>query len=184
MFARLVTAVAIAAVAVLLPQGPALGSCATSDPLGSPNAFTGVVISTESRGRLAVVSTEAGATVEVRGTIVTAENAFTSVDRSYEVGGRYEFHPTNATSPFADNECTATHLLSMGAVSSAATRSGAVPVEASGGDGSETYVGRGLAVLAAGIVASLAMRRRRGRLITVPQRRRLSMFTRSTRRAG
>jgi hypothetical protein len=163
MFVRLVTTIAATAVAVLLSQGPALGSCATSEPLASPYAFTGVVISTESTGRLAVVRTDAGATVEVRGTIMTAENAFTSVDRSYHVGGRYEFHPTNATSPFADNECTATHLLSMSAVPSPATRSGAASVDASDEGRHEAYVGGGLAVILAGAVASLAMRRRRDR---------------------
>jgi hypothetical protein len=163
MLARLVTTVAAAAVAVFLSQGPALGSCATSEPLASPYAFTGVVISTESMGRLAVVRTDAGATVEVRGTIVTAENAFTSVDRSYQVGGRYEFHPTNATSPFADNECTATQLLSMSAVPSSATRSGAASMDASDGGRREAYVGGGLAMFLAGTVASLAMRRRRSR---------------------
>jgi hypothetical protein len=153
MFVRLVTTIAVTAVAVLLSPGPALGSCATADPLASPYAFTGVVISTSSMGRLAVVRTEAGATVEVRGTMVTAENAFTSVDRSYQVGGRYEFHPTNATSPFADNACTATHLLGMASVSATMSE----------GDRHEAYVGGGLACIAAGTVASLAMRRRRSR---------------------
>jgi hypothetical protein len=161
MFARLVTTVAAAAVAVLLSQGPALGSCATSEPLASPYAFTGVVMSTESMGRLAVVRTDAGATVEVRGTTVGAENAFSSVDRSYQVGGRYEFHPTNGMSPFADNECTATRLLSMSAVPSSTTRPGAVPVDASHGGRHAAYAGGGLALLLAGTVASLAMRRRR-----------------------
>ena len=161
MFGRLVTTVAATAIAVLLSQGPALGSCATSAPLASPYAFTGVVISTESMGRFAVVRTDVGATVEVRGTMVTSDNAFTSVDRSYQVGGRYEFHPTNATSPFVDNECTATQLLSMTPVASAAP---------SDRGRLEAYVGGGLAaVFAAGALASLVMRRRRSRPLAGPQ---------------
>jgi hypothetical protein len=166
MFGRLVTTVAATAVAVLLSQGPALGSCATSAPLASPYAFTGVVISTESMGRLAVVLTDAGATVEVRGTLVTAGDAFTSVDRSYQVGGRYEFHPTNATSPFADNECTATQLLSLTPVASA------TPSDRGRRD---AYVGGGFAaVFAAGALASLVRRRRRSPPLAGPRAQRRS----------
>jgi hypothetical protein len=165
MLGRLVTTVAAAGVAVLLSQGPALGSCATSEPLASPYAFTGVVISTEYMGRVAAVRTDGGASVEVRGTMVTAENAFTSVDRSYQVGGHYEFHPTNASSPFADNACTATHLLSISARPASATRHGGAAVDASDEGRHEAYAGGGLGALSVGTVASLVMRRRRSRAL-------------------
>ena len=83
------------------------------------------------------------------------------MDRSYQIGGRYEFHPTNATSPFVDNECTATQLLSMTPVASAAP---------SDRGRLEAYVGGGLAaVFAAGALASLVMRRRRSRPLAGPQ---------------
>ena len=39
-------------------------------------------------------------------------NTYTSVDRRYSLGGRYEFHPLNNQSPYSDNACTATRQLS------------------------------------------------------------------------
>ena len=35
-----------------------------------------------------------------------------SVDRTYELGATYEFHPTNGEDPYQDNACTATSRLS------------------------------------------------------------------------
>ena len=90
---------------------PALGSCAVQS-LKSSDAFPGVVVSTRSHGRVATVLTDGGARVEVWGT-PDIGSAATSVDRTYEVGGRYEFHPTNSASPYRDNACTATQLLSL-----------------------------------------------------------------------
>ncbi len=52
-----------------------------------------------------------GSTVEVRGTSAAGDDEATSVDRMYEVGRRYEFHPTNTSPPWEDNSCTATRLL-------------------------------------------------------------------------
>ncbi len=98
---------------------PALGSCAETQ-MRSPYAFTGVVVSTRSDGRVATVRTDAGATVQVVGTPDTGSGA-TSVDRSFEVGGHYEFHPINSSSPYQDNACTFTHLLSQGHEPSAPT---------------------------------------------------------------
>jgi hypothetical protein len=98
---------------------PAVGSCAETQ-IRSPHAFTGVVVSTRSRGRVATVRTDAGATVQVVGT-PDSGSAATSVDRSYEVGGRYEFHPINSSSPYQDNACTFTHLLPLGAEPSSPT---------------------------------------------------------------
>jgi hypothetical protein len=47
----------------------------------------------------------------VLGSDADEPNAATSVDRTYEVGAKYEFHPLNDTSPYRDNACTATHLI-------------------------------------------------------------------------
>jgi len=73
-------------------------------------AFTGTVVSTERDGRVAAVQTDGGHRVELVGTASTSGS--TSTDRAYEIGARYEFHPTNSTNPFQDNICTRTHLLS------------------------------------------------------------------------
>jgi hypothetical protein len=113
---------------------PAVGSCAETQ-IRSPYAFTGVVVSTRSQGRVATVRTDTGATVQVLGTPETNSVA-TSVDRTYQVGGRYEFHPINSSSPYQDNACTFTHLLSLAPPSSepaAATNSRALMVFGAGG---------------------------------------------------
>lgn len=47
-------------------------------------------------------------TVEVRGTDVDDPNAGTSGDRSYDLGRRYLFLPSNDTPPFLDGLCSAT----------------------------------------------------------------------------
>ncbi len=109
--ASAVVALALLAAVFWVASGSkqALGSCAVQS-LESPDAFTGVVVSTRSHDRVATVLTDAGARVLVWGT-PDIGSAVTSVDRTYEVGGRYEFHPTNSASPYQDNACTATHLL-------------------------------------------------------------------------
>lgn len=99
--------------AILVPVAPANASCAAS-PAPSPHRFTGVVIATRSHDRIATVRTDAGATVEVRGTMTTVDNAASSVDRTYEPGARYEFHPSNDASPFQDSICSVTHLIARG----------------------------------------------------------------------
>ena len=88
------------------PALPASASCAPNAPM-SPHVFTGTVISTEREGRVAHVQTDDGQYVVVVGT--PSESGVSAVDRSYDVGVRYEFHPLNATSPFQDNICTRTH---------------------------------------------------------------------------
>jgi hypothetical protein len=94
--------------------GNASASCGLPEQRpASPHVFTGVVVSTSLAGRVAVARTDAGEEVVVRGTTATDDNEMTSADRSYVVGGRYEFHPLNATSAFADNACTQTLLLGM-----------------------------------------------------------------------
>ncbi len=96
-------------------SGPvqAVASCATSEGLRSQWSFEGVVTAVRSKERIATVRTDDGRTVEVRG---GNSRAVTSVDRTFEAGGRYEFHPVNTSSPFEDNACTATRLLSRGPV--------------------------------------------------------------------
>ncbi len=64
---------------------------------------------------MARVRTEDGADVTVLGT-PDRRSHITSVDRTYEVGARYEFHPINDTSPFEDTICSATRLLERNAV--------------------------------------------------------------------
>lgn len=91
----------------MLGAPPAAASCATA-PVPSPYAFVGTVIATSQGDRVVQVVTDDGATVTVRGTT----GSFTSVDRRYALGGRYEFHPLNDESPYSDNSCTATRQLS------------------------------------------------------------------------
>lgn len=129
--------------AVLLGSGvtaltgaPAAASCVLP-PQKSSHAFTGTVTAVAWDGRVASVTTDDGETVEVRGTEATAASA-TSVDRTYQVGARYEFHPLNDASPYWDNACTATHKIA-----------GAAPA---GGTGSES----GSAPAAPPAAASLA----------------------------
>lgn len=101
-----------AIVGALVGISPAHASCARpASP--SPYAFVGTVISTEQDDRVATVITDKGVEVTVLGTGDTSRlsESFTSVDRRYQPGGRYEFHPTNAKSPYRDNACTATKQL-------------------------------------------------------------------------
>ena len=98
----------------VLGAAPADASCATDSPDPSPNAFVGTVIATSEEDRVAEVVTDDGTTVTVEGTEYTSwwSNSHSSVDRRYALGGRYEFHPLNAESPYSDNSCTATRQLS------------------------------------------------------------------------
>lgn len=98
----------------VLGTAPAAASCATDSPEPSPNAFVGTVIATSKGDRVAEVVTDEGATVTVRGTESTSwfSNSYSSVDRRYALGGRYEFHPVNDDSPYSDNDCTATRQIS------------------------------------------------------------------------
>jgi hypothetical protein len=106
----LVTATAAAVVLVLTGPTAAQASCAT-DPQPSRDRFVGTVVEVESDGRLAYVVLDDGTRVEVHGSSSLGVGSATSVDRQYAVGGRYEFHPTNARSPYQDNICTATRQL-------------------------------------------------------------------------
>lgn len=98
----------------VLGAAPAAASCATDSPARSPYAFVGTVIATSEGDRVAEVVTDDGVAVIVRGAQDTSGfgNTYTSVDRRYALGGRYEFHPLNNESPYSDNACTATRQLS------------------------------------------------------------------------
>lgn len=100
--------------AVLIPLSPgvALASCA-GPPEPSPYAFTATVIKTEEHGRVATVVTDAGRQVQVFGTQDASwfSNSYSSVDRRFALGARYEFHPLNDQTPYRDNSCTATRQL-------------------------------------------------------------------------
>lgn len=87
-----------------LGAAPAAASCALP-PRESPDAFTGTVVSTSKEGRWAEVALPDGSVVEVRG---GPRDGFTSVDRTFARGARYEFHPLSSSPPFEDNACTAT----------------------------------------------------------------------------
>lgn len=114
-----IAALLMAATATAIPSA-ASASCDQTRQI-SPHAFTGTVQSTEYEGRVARVRTDDGRDVTVIGTPADlggarpGETVATSVDRTYSVGARYEFHPTNDASPYADNACTATRWLSAGA---------------------------------------------------------------------
>ena len=93
-------------------SGMAHASCG-GPPEPSPHAFTGTVIETGEHGRVATVVTDAGHRVQVLGTQDTSwfTNSYSSVDRRYALGARYEFHPLNGEPPYRDNACSATtHL--------------------------------------------------------------------------
>ncbi|HLL65380.1 MAG TPA: hypothetical protein VK453_06480 [Micromonosporaceae bacterium] len=104
----LIAGVMLAGVLTVASASPALARC-LPDPAPSPYAFTGTVVATRWDGRLARVRTDGGRVVIVRGG--ASRLSVTSVDRYYEVGQRYEFHPTNDRSPYLDNLCTATRPL-------------------------------------------------------------------------
>jgi hypothetical protein len=63
---------------------------------------------------VAEVVTDEGEKVTVQGTEDASwfSNSYSSVDRRYALGGRYEFHPLNDESPYSDNACTATRQVS------------------------------------------------------------------------
>jgi hypothetical protein len=99
-------------VLIMVSSRVAHASCA-GPPEPSPYEFTGTVIDTAEEGRVATVVTDAGRQVEVLGTQDTSwfTNSYSSVDRRYALGARYEFHPLNDETPYRDNACTATtHL--------------------------------------------------------------------------
>lgn len=112
---RFLSALVVSAVAgglcAVVPAAPASASC-LADPPPSPYAFTGTVLHTRWDGRWASVRTDAGQVVVVTG---GRRGVVSSVDRFFQAGRRYEFHPVDRRSPFRDNLCTATQLIGYGA---------------------------------------------------------------------
>lgn len=107
---RLVTALGVVGFLLIGGATAASASCAVP-PKPSPEAFIGTVVETDLDGLQATVETADGSTVTVVGTPSPRPGSITSVDRSYEVGATYEFHPLNGADPYQDNACTATHQL-------------------------------------------------------------------------
>lgn len=115
---RLTAAAGLAGSLVVGGATAASASCALP-PQPSPDAFIGTVVDTDLDGRQATVETAEGVTVTVVGTPSPDDRSFTSVDRTYEVGATYEFHPVNGADPYQDNACTATHRLRGDAIPAA-----------------------------------------------------------------
>ncbi len=109
---RLLFAAGLVAVTAVALAPAAHASCAGL-PAESSHAFVGTVIDTREEDRIATVVTDDGSHVSVLGTSDTSwfSESFSSTDRRYVVGGRYEFHPVNATDPYRDNACTATYKI-------------------------------------------------------------------------
>jgi hypothetical protein len=158
----------IATAVSIATAGVAAASCA-GPPAPSSHAFTGTALAVEHEGRVATVKTDDGRTVVVRGT--PNESGFTSVDRTYTVGARYEFHPVNATNPFEDNACTATRMIAAGEGvpvdaedAGNATGGGAVASNRVSFNVGPVLAGLALLaiVVAAGLIRAGATRRKRG----------------------
>ena len=163
MRARLAVPALVTLLLVGLP-GTAHASCAEA-PTDSPYAFTGTVLSVDADGRLAQVRRDDGSRVDVRGGPVLREGLATSVDRTFTEGGRYEFHPRNASSPFQDDACTATQQLSGPRPAPVEPRDDRLPAwiaidEQAGLGGYAVGAAAGLLVLAA-VTAALAFMSRR-----------------------
>lgn len=157
----LVTASALAMLALPAAMGTAAAyaSCA-GPPEPSPYAFTGTVLSVEDGGTIATVETDEGDTVTVLGG--PGGYGVTSVDRTYEVGVRYEFHPINDQSPYEDNDCTATHKLADQSPPSppGTTGAGGSGQEGTSGTGSGTqqdWSGLSVAVTALAVLGALGL---------------------------
>ena len=141
---------------------PANASCMPT-PRVSDYRFTGTVTQVGDDGRTATVRTDDGRTVTVHGSPADGRNVRTSVDRIYQVGVRYEFHPLNATSPYQDNACTATHPIESAATGGQPQPSaGGVArpdASSSGGWGLPWWGGAGLLAVLAAVSIWLTRRR-------------------------
>ena len=163
-----------AAASCVGPSGPDGTSTLRSQLDAAPTVFVGTVISTSNNGRMARVRVESvwkggpiPTTITVSGTPDPGAAA-TSVDRTYREGQRYLFVPTSATSPFQDNQCTATqpYAAALDALKPAGAQS-----PAPGSDGLEgsvpsgtpwPWIGAILALaVAGGLGVTFAARRRR-----------------------
>ncbi len=135
----------------------------------APVVFVGTVVSTSNGDRAAIVKVESIwrgpdmlTYVRVIGTPEPSAQA-TSVDRKYQAGKRYLFVPENSSSPFDDNNCSATQPYTP-ALASQAPANARAPQP--GGDPGPSawvalvpWIGLGAMVLAAAVI--VAWRRRR-----------------------
>lgn len=157
--------VLLTGVLIMVSSEIAHASCA-GPPEPSPHEFTGTVIDTAEQGRVATVVTDAGRQVEVLGTQGTNwfTNSYSSVDRRYALGARYEFHPLNDETPYRDNGCTATtHLAGpelTPAEGSAEYLPGWLPVDEQAGPVGYLLFAAALAVPAAVVAGALGLRHR------------------------
>jgi hypothetical protein len=147
---------------------PAFASCAADAGVRSAHAFVGTVIGVTNASRTATVRTDDGRIVTVYGGPGDDPNVASSVDRTYQLGGRYEFDPTNDTDPYQDDICTATvEIAAPFADPIDPTHPGGAGSVASGLDGLGSWswpavVGAGAGmVVAVGIGAWLLRRRAR-----------------------
>ena len=175
-FHRVAATIFLALAATLALAGPAQASCA-GPPTDSPYAFTGTVVEVDNSGRVATVVLDDGSEVVVQGGPDLGGSAATSVDRHYTLGGRYEFHPHNAKSPYEDDACTATQQLSgptAGPVEPARDRlPGWVPVDEQAGPLGYLAAGAMVAVVVALLGALAILRAHRLRVLARRTRVRL-----------
>ncbi len=175
---------ALLSAAWILGSAPAWASCASPGALTSPNAFAGTVIATSRAGRVAEVRTDEGHHVTVIGTPVAPDpsgaDRATSIDRTYEVGVRYEFDPRNSTSPYEDTACTSTHVLpplapttaptpSTPPVSSSPSTAAAAATDTGAASSTTTIAITGVAVLLGlSVIAVALLRHRTSRVRRIP----------------
>ncbi len=106
--AALVSAALVTAAVMTLGAAGAAGAAecpAVQEP--SATVFTGTVTDVKDGGTLAVVRRQDGSSV-----LVSGVSAAGLPPRTWAEGARYEFHPRGGGSPFADDGCSATRLVS------------------------------------------------------------------------
>ena len=81
------------------------------------------------------------------------------MDRRFDVGIRYEFHPLNGTSPYQDNACTATREVNEHLT----TQSARPAAERASPARGATLAAAGAVLAVAGTVVALYLLRRRSR---------------------
>ncbi len=90
----------------------------------APVVFVGTVVATSNGDREATVRVESiwrgpDLLTYVRISGTPEPGGHTDVDRTYQAGKRYLFVPVNSSSPFQDNNCTATQLYTTALASQA-----------------------------------------------------------------
>lgn len=102
--------------------------------------------------------------VEVWGSIGRPQpNAFSSIDRTYVLGGTYRFAFEDDRSPFEDNSCSATEMIALVEVPEPAQPSSADRPQEQSSDIPWPAMGAGVAAILAGLVALGLLDRRMNR---------------------